>query len=208
MPGNHRESSRSGPAMIGLSLSSILLLSLQTFSWAFRPAANSFTTRTPARSEHASSHAERKRCYHRHVPLLLRSNDEQDDPGESLDSDQIRRRRILISMLAAAGTSTTAFMTPSSAVTETNNNREKHNGGTYNIIKPPLDEREYYAFDLENGLRVLLCSDPSSNDSGAAMDVHVGAFSDPIEVPGMVCNSFAWVTKRSTHETHSALLDS
>ena len=38
---------------------------------------------------------------------------------------------------------------------------------------------------LENGLRVLLCSDVSSNEAAAAMDVHVGATSDPTAVPGL-----------------------
>lgn len=53
------------------------------------------------------------------------------------------------------------------------------------IMKPPLDKREYEYFTLPNGLRVLLCSDPSSNSAAAAMDVHVGAESDPNEVPGL-----------------------
>jgi len=35
----------------------------------------------------------------------------------------------------------------------------------------------------ENGLRVLLCSDPTSTSAAAAMDVHVGACADPDEVP-------------------------
>ena len=51
------------------------------------------------------------------------------------------------------------------------------------IMKPPLDKREYEYFSLPNGLRVLLCSDPSSNSAAAAMDVHVGAESDPNAVP-------------------------
>jgi secreted Zn-dependent insulinase-like peptidase len=53
------------------------------------------------------------------------------------------------------------------------------------ILKPPLDDREYVAYTLENGLRVLLCSDESSNEAAVALDVHVGACSDPAEVPGM-----------------------
>jgi insulysin len=55
------------------------------------------------------------------------------------------------------------------------------------IVKPPLDDREYVSYTLGNGLRVLLCSDPSSSSSeaAAAMDVHVGSMSDPDDVPGI-----------------------
>ena len=38
---------------------------------------------------------------------------------------------------------------------------------------------------LDNGLKVVLCSDPTSNEVGAAMDVHVGACYDPKEAPGL-----------------------
>lgn len=58
-------------------------------------------------------------------------------------------------------------------------------GTVEDLILPPLDESDYLAYTLENGLRVLLCSDPSSTAAGAAMDVHVGACSDPIQVPGL-----------------------
>lgn len=53
------------------------------------------------------------------------------------------------------------------------------------ILRPPKDDRDYLSYTLDNGLRVLLCSDPSSAEAAAAMDVHVGACSDPVEVPGM-----------------------
>jgi insulysin len=53
------------------------------------------------------------------------------------------------------------------------------------IIKPPLDDREYVSYVLDNGLRVLLCSDPSTSEAAGAMDVHVGACSDPVNVPGL-----------------------
>eukprot|EP00536_Pseudo-nitzschia_multiseries_P003629 jgi/Psemu1/186282/e_gw1.57.67.1 len=53
------------------------------------------------------------------------------------------------------------------------------------VVIPPSDDREYLVEVLDNGLRVVLCSDPSSNEAGAAMDVHVGACSDPLDVPGL-----------------------
>ena len=53
------------------------------------------------------------------------------------------------------------------------------------ILKSPKDKRKYEAYTLGNGLRVLLCSDPTSQEAAAAMDVHVGATSDPPEVQGL-----------------------
>jgi insulysin len=54
------------------------------------------------------------------------------------------------------------------------------------VIKHATDERKYKAFTLaKNGLRVLVISDPTASRSACAIDVHVGAFSDPPEVPGI-----------------------
>jgi len=53
------------------------------------------------------------------------------------------------------------------------------------ILKPPLDNRNYMTDVLENGLRILLCSDPGTITASAAMDVHVGSTSDPSEVAGL-----------------------
>ena len=53
------------------------------------------------------------------------------------------------------------------------------------VIKRPSDRKEYRALRLSNKLRVLLISDKNTNRAAAAIDVHVGAFSDPKEVPGL-----------------------
>ena len=53
------------------------------------------------------------------------------------------------------------------------------------VIKSITDKREYKAITLNNGIRTLLISDPDSSLSAAALDVHVGAMSDPINVPGL-----------------------
>ena len=53
------------------------------------------------------------------------------------------------------------------------------------VQKRPSDAREYRALLLPNQLRVLLISDKSSNRAAAALDVHVGSFSDPADVPGI-----------------------
>jgi insulysin len=58
-------------------------------------------------------------------------------------------------------------------------------GKPVKLMLPPLDDRDFATYILPNGLRVLLCSDPSSNSAGVAMDVHVGACSDPDNVPGL-----------------------
>jgi len=52
-------------------------------------------------------------------------------------------------------------------------------------LKAPLDNRSYEYLTLPNDLRVVLVSDPSSSEVAVAMDVHVGACSDPLEVPGL-----------------------
>lgn len=53
------------------------------------------------------------------------------------------------------------------------------------IIKSPNDSRLYEAIELNNGLQVLLVSDPASNKAAAALDVAVGSADDPIEFQGL-----------------------
>jgi secreted Zn-dependent insulinase-like peptidase len=54
------------------------------------------------------------------------------------------------------------------------------------VIRPPLDKRQYETYTLPNGLKVLLCSDPTSTAAAVGMNVHVGACSDPVDIPGLV----------------------
>lgn len=42
------------------------------------------------------------------------------------------------------------------------------------IIKSPEDKREYRGLELANGIKVLLISDPTTDKSSAALDVHIG----------------------------------
>jgi insulysin len=49
----------------------------------------------------------------------------------------------------------------------------------------PSDPREYVYFELQNGLPVLLISDPSAPKAAAAMDVAVGSGDDPAQYPGL-----------------------
>ncbi|XP_053683115.1 insulin-degrading enzyme [Sabethes cyaneus] len=54
-----------------------------------------------------------------------------------------------------------------------------------NITKSQQDNRNYRGLQLENGLKVLLISDPTTDKSAAAMSVQVGHLSDPDEIPGL-----------------------
>eukprot|EP00283_Hemiselmis_rufescens_P014323 CAMPEP_0173441206 /NCGR_PEP_ID=MMETSP1357-20121228/23831_1 /TAXON_ID=77926 /ORGANISM="Hemiselmis rufescens, Strain PCC563" /LENGTH=1140 /DNA_ID=CAMNT_0014406771 /DNA_START=93 /DNA_END=3515 /DNA_ORIENTATION=+ len=53
------------------------------------------------------------------------------------------------------------------------------------VEKSPEDRRSYRTLTLPNGLRVLLASDPMTNKASAALDVHVGHYSDPDQIAGM-----------------------
>jgi insulysin len=51
--------------------------------------------------------------------------------------------------------------------------------------RAPNDESEYRHLTLDNGLRVILLSDPKLNKSSAAVAVGVGSFSDPTDRQGL-----------------------
>lgn len=54
-----------------------------------------------------------------------------------------------------------------------------------NFIKPDLDDRSYRFIQLPNDLKALVIHDPTTDKSAAALDVNVGAFCDPEELPGL-----------------------
>lgn len=54
-----------------------------------------------------------------------------------------------------------------------------------NITKSEQDSAIYRHVVLENGLGALLVSDPSAQKAAAAMDVQVGYFADPDNIPGL-----------------------
>ncbi|KAK3874449.1 hypothetical protein Pcinc_020613 [Petrolisthes cinctipes] len=54
-----------------------------------------------------------------------------------------------------------------------------------NLVKSEEDERQYRALVLDNNIKVLLISDPATDKSAAALDVHIGSMSDPRELPGL-----------------------
>ncbi|KAF9357740.1 Insulinase (Peptidase M16) [Mortierella sp. NVP85] len=53
------------------------------------------------------------------------------------------------------------------------------------IEKSLNDDRLYRSIRLQNGLEVLLIQDPNVDKSAAALDVHVGHLSDPINLQGL-----------------------
>ena len=53
------------------------------------------------------------------------------------------------------------------------------------IEKSNIDERSYRYMELDNGLQVVLISDPEINMAAAALSVRVGQFQDPIERQGL-----------------------
>jgi insulysin len=115
-----------------------------------------------------------------------------------LETSSSTRRQLLRAMLAAsAGSTLLPPMSPANAATTTTttitpSSTDKvvpapviPDWSGIKVVVPPSDDRDYEVTVLENGLRVVLCSDPSSNEAGAAMDVHVGACSDPKDIPGL-----------------------
>lgn len=56
---------------------------------------------------------------------------------------------------------------------------------TDSLEKPSLDTREYRVIRLPNGLEAMLVHDGETDKASAALDVHVGNFSDEESMPGM-----------------------
>ncbi len=53
------------------------------------------------------------------------------------------------------------------------------------IGKSPNDRRDYRALVLDNGLKVMLVSDPETEKAAAALDVNAGSNADPAEFQGL-----------------------
>lgn len=115
------------------------------------------------------------------------------------DPDSTARRQIILSLLSASSlapfaanaigdTDSASLVKSAPLVTADVANAASAStvGETVKVLKPPLDLRAYETYELPNGLKVLLCSDPTSTTAAAGMNVHVGACSDPKEVPGLV----------------------
>ena len=44
----------------------------------------------------------------------------------------------------------------------------------YNVVKSHEDKRKYKGYELQNGMKALLISDPTTEKAAAAVDVHCG----------------------------------
>lgn len=53
------------------------------------------------------------------------------------------------------------------------------------VVKSPNDQRDYAHVTLDNGMRVLLISDPDADKSAAALVAFRGSFHDPEDRPGL-----------------------
>lgn len=53
------------------------------------------------------------------------------------------------------------------------------------ILKSPADDRQYRFLTLDNGLKVLLVSDPKTDKAAASLSVEVGSFDSPPQRPGL-----------------------
>uniref|UniRef100_A0A8C4JAA5 Insulin-degrading enzyme n=1 Tax=Dromaius novaehollandiae TaxID=8790 RepID=A0A8C4JAA5_DRONO len=77
---------------------------------------------------------------------------------------------------------------PSGELQKETNNKMNHlaiKRITNEIIKSPEDKREYRGLELANGIKALLISDPTTDKSSAALDVHIGSLSDPPNIAGL-----------------------
>lgn len=55
---------------------------------------------------------------------------------------------------------------------------------TENLEAPELDNRSYRVIRLPNKLEALLVHDPDTDKASASVNVNVGSFSDPSDMPG------------------------
>ncbi|QID86943.1 metalloprotease [Saccharomyces pastorianus] len=53
------------------------------------------------------------------------------------------------------------------------------------FLKPDLDDRSYRFIELPNKLKALLIQDPKADKAAASLDVNIGAFEDPENLPGL-----------------------
>uniref|UniRef100_A0A8C9F5B4 Insulin-degrading enzyme n=1 Tax=Pavo cristatus TaxID=9049 RepID=A0A8C9F5B4_PAVCR len=77
------------------------------------------------------------------------------------------------------------FPKPGSKETNNKMNNPAIKRITNEIIKSPEDKREYRGLELANGIKALLISDPTTDKSSAALDVHIGSLSDPPNIAGL-----------------------
>lgn len=120
---------------------------------------------------------------------LFAANDEENAAAAITTNDGIDsrvRRHLVLSLLATVSASSVPFAADATASNvDESSPPPASTTELIKLLKPPLDQREYETYELPNGLKVLLCSDPTSTSAAVGMNVHVGACSDPVEIPGL-----------------------
>jgi len=124
------------------------------------------------------------------VRLSNKELDKKEKKHSGEPSDSVTRRHLLFSLLASSASASELIgrNPPASAaelITDAIPSTSPVSVNGAKMILPPMETRSHETLTLSNGLRIVLCSDPSSNAAAAAMDVHVGAMSDPEKIPGM-----------------------
>ncbi|CAG2220380.1 IDE [Mytilus edulis] len=78
------------------------------------------------------------------------------------------------------------------------------------ILKSAEDKRTYEGLELNNGMKVLLISDPETDKASGAMDVNIGHMKDPVDLPGLAhfCEHMLFLgTKKYEQENEYNLVD-
>lgn len=75
-----------------------------------------------------------------------------------------------------------------------------------NILKSLSDKRLYKGLILENQLKCLLVSDPTTDRSAASMTVNTGSMQDPDELPGLAhfCEHMLFMGSKKVPLTHTS----
>ena len=69
------------------------------------------------------------------------------------------------------------------------------------VVKSEGDKRDYKGLVLDNGMKIILVSDPSTDKAAAALDVNIGHMSDPISGLAHFCEHMLFLgTKKYPDE--------
>lgn len=94
----------------------------------------------------------------------------------------------LLPQCALIGVIASIAMSPLAFATSDNTAASDVTDGVKEIVTPitsPYDSRDYRVLTLENGLNVLLVSDPEADKAAASMNVRVGSAQDPDDLQGL-----------------------
>lgn len=98
------------------------------------------------------------------------------------------KRWHLLSQCALIGVIASIAMSPLAFATSDDSVASDVADGVKDIVTPitsPYDSRDYRVLTLENGLNVLLVSDPEADKAAASMNVRVGSAQDPDDLQGL-----------------------